>query len=194
MKLYCIAKKIHYGFFILSAFVLLFFGCSNDEMQVRKSALKYFQEGNNSFQHRDYQSAIWNYQKAINLDSETPNFYYNLGLTYFEIGNYEEAIESFKMVEQMAPEVSDTYYNISLAYYRLSKSRLADLYYNRYQDMLSLRKARERLEKKKEKQLREQQKAEEKKAGTPKPTSKKTGSASSKPKPPKGNSQVPSWE
>ena len=96
-------------------------------------------------QHRDYQVAIWNYQKAITLDSESPNFHYNLGLTYYEIGNYSESIDSFKRVESLVPSQTDTYYNIALAHYKMTNSRLADVYYNRYQDMLSLRKAQERL-------------------------------------------------
>ena len=113
-------------------------------MQIRKSALRYFDEGNSALKHRDYQIAIWNYQKAISLDSESPTFHYNLGLTYYEIGNYSESIDSFKRVELLVPSQSDTYYNLALAHYKMSNSRLADLYYNRYQELLSLRQAQER--------------------------------------------------
>ena len=99
--------------------------------------------------------AIWNYQKAINLDSESANFHYNLGLVYFEIGNYNESIESFKRVQNLVPNQTDTYYNIALAHYKMADSRMADIYYNRYQDMLSLRKAQERLEEVRKEQERE---------------------------------------
>jgi len=129
---------------ILLIFSILLVSCT-DEVKVRKSALHYFEEGNFALKHRDYQIAIWNYQKAINLDSESPNFHYNLGLTYYEIGNYRESIESFKRVEKLVPKQTDTYYNLALAHYKLSNSRMADIYYNRYQDMLSLRKAQDRL-------------------------------------------------
>lgn len=121
-------------------------GACTDEVQIHKSALRYYSEGNEALKHRDYQIAIWNYQKAISLDSETPNFHYNLGLTYYEIGNYSESIDSFKRVESLVPNQTDTYYNLALAHHKMSNSRLADIYFNRYQDMLSLRKAQERLE------------------------------------------------
>ena len=78
-------------------------GACTNEKQIRKSALKYFNEGNSALKHRDYQSAIWNFQKAISLDSETPNFHYNLGLTYYEIGNFNESIDSFRRVEMLVP-------------------------------------------------------------------------------------------
>ena len=138
---------------IVFLFILSFFlvACRTD-IQIRKSALFYFEEGNLALKQRDYHMAIWNYQKAINLDSESPNFHYNLGLVYFEIGNYSESIESFKRVENLAPNQTDIYYNMALAHYKMSNSRMADKYYNRYQDLLSLRKAQERLEEVKKEQ------------------------------------------
>ena len=138
--------EIKLGLFLILMIPLMILGACTNEVQIRKSALKYFNEGNSALKHRDYQTAIWNYQKAISLDSETPNFHYNLGLTYYEIGNYKESIDSFRRVEIMVPNQSDTYYNLALAYNKISESRMADFYYNRYQDMLSLRKAQERME------------------------------------------------
>ena len=171
-------------------------GACTNEVQIRKSALKYFNEGNSALKHRDYQAAIWNYQKAISLDSETPNFHYNLGLTYYEIGNFKESIDSFRHVEMLVPNQSDTYYNLALAYNKISESRMADFYYNRYQDMLSLRKAQERLEEVRKEQEREKRNSESEAKMT---VLKNTTAVSSK-KPPqekkskKGKSGIPSWE
>ena len=100
---------LKFGLFLLLMIPLMIGACTN-EVHIRKSALKYFNEGNSALKHRDYQAAIWNYQKAISLDSETPNFHYNLGLTYYEIANYKESIDSFKRVEMLVPSQSDTYY------------------------------------------------------------------------------------
>ncbi len=167
-------------------------GACTDEVQIHKSALRYYSEGNEALKHRDYQIAIWNYQKAISLDSETPNFHYNLGLTYYEIGNYSESIDSFKRVESLVPN----HYNLALAHHKMSNSRLADIYFNRYQDMLSLRKAQERLEAVRKEQETEAKIAEadskrkELKKSSPS-TSKKT-SLKKKSKP--GISEVPNWE
>ena len=125
---------LKFGLFLLLMIPFMIGACTN-EVQIRKSALKYFNEGNSALKHRDYQAAIWNFQKAISLDSETPNFHYNLGLTYYEIGNFKESIDSFRRVEMLVPNQSDTYYNLALAYNKISESRMADFYYNRYQGM-----------------------------------------------------------
>ena len=186
---------VKFGLFLLIVIPLMMGACTN-EVQIRKSALKYFNEGNSALKHRDYQAAIWNYQKAISLDGETPNFHYNLGLTYYEIGNYRESIDSFRRSEMLAPNQSDTYYNLALAYNQISESRMADLYYNRYQDMLSLRKAQERLEEVRKEQEREKRISE----SEAKKSVLKNNTAVSAKKPPqdkkskKGNSGIPSWE
>ena len=183
------------GLFLLLMIPLMIGACTN-EVQIRKSALKYFNEGNSALKHRDYQAAIWNYQKAISLDSETPNFHYNLGLTYYEIGNYKESIDSFKRVEMLVPNQSDTYYNLALAYNKISESRMADFYYNRYQDMLSLRKAQERLEEVRKEQERENRisESEAKKTVLKKNTALSAKKPLQEKKSKKGKSGIPSWE
>ena len=186
---------LKFGLFMLLMIPLMIGACTN-EVQIRKSALKYFNEGNSALKHKDYQAAIWNYQKAISLDSETPNFHYNLGLTYYEIGNYKESIDSFKRVEMLVPNQSDTYYNLALAYNKISESRMADFYYNRYQDMLSLRKAQERLEEVRKEQERENRisESETKKTVLKKNTALSAKKPLQKKKSKKGNSGIPSWE
>ena len=186
---------VKFGLFLLIVIPLLMGACTN-EVQIRKSALKYFNEGNSALKHRDYQVAIWNYQKAISLDSETPNFHYNLGLTYYEIGNFKESIDSFRRVEMMVPNQSDTYYNLALAYNKISESRMADFYYNRYQDMLSLRKAQERLEEVRKEQEKEKRISE---SEAKKSVLKNNTAVSVKKRPrdkesKKGKSGIPSWE
>ena len=186
---------VKFGLFLLIVIPLMMGACTN-EVQIRKSALKYFKEGNSALTHRDYQAAIWNYHKAISLDSETPNFHYNLGLTYYEIGNYRESIDSFRRSEMLAPNQSDTYYNLALAYNQISESRMADLYYNRYQDMLSLRKAQERLEEVRKEQERETRSSE---SEAKKAVLKNNAAVSAKKSPQdkkskKGESGIPNWE
>ena len=182
-------------FFLLLLLPLLFAACTED-VQIRKSALGYFDEANSALKHRDYQVAIWNYQKAISLDSESPNFHYNLGLTYYEIGNYSESIDSFKRVESLVPSQTDTYYNIALAHYKMSNSRLADIYYNRYQDMLSLRKAQQRLVEVRKEQAREAKinASEAKPKILKKSSSLKNNKSNLKTKSSLGKLTIPGWE
>jgi len=186
---------IKLGLFLLLMIPLMMGACTN-EAQIRKSALKYFNEGNSALKHRDYQAAIWNYQKAISLDSETPNFHFNLGLTYYEIGNYKESIDSFRRVEMMVPNQSDTYYNLALAYNKISESRMADFYYNRYQNMLSLRKAQERLEEVRKEQEREKRisESETKKTVLKNNTAVSVKKSLQQNKSKNRESGIPSWE
>ena len=180
-------------FFLLIMFPLLIGACT-DEVQIHKSAIRYYSEGNEALKHRNYQVAIWNYQKAISLDSESPNFHFNLGLTYYEIGNYSESIDSFKRVELLVPNQTDTYYNLALAHHKMSNTRLADIYFNRYQEMLSLRKAKERMESLRKEQEREAKiteadsKQKESKRSSPSTTKKNSLKKNS------GKSKVPNWE
>jgi len=174
-------------------FPVMIGSCTN-EVQIHKSAIHYYSEGNEALKHRDYQMAIWNYQKAISLDSESPNFHFNLGLTYYEIGNYSESIDSFKRVEYLVPNQTDTYYNLALAHHKMSNTRLADIYFNRYQDMLSLKKAQERLESVRKEKEREAKIAEadskQKELKRSSTSIKKKSSLKRNSK----NSKVPNWE
>ena len=180
-------------FFLLITFPL-FIGACTDEVQIQKSAIRYYSEGNEALKHRDYQVAIWNYQKAISLDSESPNFHFNLGLTYYEIGNYSESIDSFKRVELLVPNQTDTYYNLALAHHKMSNTRLADIYFNRYQEMLSLKKAQERMEAARKEQEREAKITEadskQKELKTSSPSNIKKNSLKNN----SGKSKVPNWE
>ena len=126
----------HFTWILTTSFslglALIFMGCTNKE-QIRTSAFNYFQEGNKAYEARDFQSAVWNYIHAINLDDQTADFHYNLGLAYFATGKYPEALDSFSIVQEMRPNMADTYYNMALIYNKLYKQDLADKYYNRYQ-------------------------------------------------------------
>ena len=182
---------------LIALVVLLSFGCSSTPEPEPRSALQYFQDGNLALKRRDYSTSVWNYLRAISLNDEAPEFHYNLGLAYYHIGNYPEAIDAFTQVEQLRPDHADTYYNMALAYHKLSRTDLAEKYYNQYQNLLSIRKARQRLE---------QSKSDAQKAmsasNTPsqtkplaKPTRRSTKKSAS-PTQPKAafSNQVPKWD
>ena len=96
----------------------------------------------------------------------------------------------------LVPNQSDTYYNLALAYNKISESRMADFYYNRYQDMLSLRKAQERLEEVRKEQEREKKisESEAKKTVLRNNTALSTKNPSQEKKSKIGKSGIPRWE
>ncbi|MBF0237471.1 MAG: tetratricopeptide repeat protein [SAR324 cluster bacterium] len=148
-------QGLYRGLFVVFSLMVIQ-GCA-DKALIRQSALQYFKEGNAAFDVRDYNAAIWHYVRAINLDSTTPEFYYNLGLVYYEIGNYKESLDAFENVLLMIPELPDTHYNMALAYNKLYNSDKANEHYNQYQAMLSVRMAQEAAARQKESQTQDAQ-------------------------------------
>jgi hypothetical protein len=108
--------------------------CTSAEV-TRRSALSYFNAGNQSYARQDYSSAVWNYRQAIDLDSGVSSFHYNLGLTLYQLGDFEGALESFQTVAEQEPRQPDVHYNLALVYHKLYRTDLADRHYGMYQNL-----------------------------------------------------------
>jgi tetratricopeptide (TPR) repeat protein len=63
----------------------------------------------------NYAQAIENYQKAIQLNPEYADAYYNLGNALYRQGQLEQAIENYQKAIQLNPEYADAYYNLGIA-------------------------------------------------------------------------------
>ena len=116
-------------------------GCSwwNKE-EIRFSALRFFQQGNTAFEQMDYHEAILNYHKAIEMDDESAEFHYNLGLAYYYVEKYENSLEAFEMAAELAPKMAETYYNVALVYNKLYEAEKAHRFFNMYQSLMTQRK------------------------------------------------------
>ncbi|MBL7086954.1 MAG: tetratricopeptide repeat protein [Candidatus Cloacimonetes bacterium] len=86
-----------------------------------------------------------NYNKAIDIDPEGADAYYNMGIAYYNKGNYDKAIDCYQKAIDIDPDLSDAYNNMGIAYgdkdnydkeiecYQKAievKSDYADAYYN----------------------------------------------------------------
>lgn len=60
------------------------------------SFVEFFNEANTYYHKKEYRNAIASYEKALTLNSEQPQVYFNLGLAYEQIGNKKEALAQFK--------------------------------------------------------------------------------------------------
>jgi len=65
------------------------------------------------FELQNYQAAIENYDKAIELDSSNYKPYYNRGNTYFALNNYPKARRDFERAIALQPDVADIYVNLA---------------------------------------------------------------------------------
>ncbi|MBF0276712.1 MAG: tetratricopeptide repeat protein [SAR324 cluster bacterium] len=127
---------------ILSAVVM---GCSlwKNKEEVRFSAIRFFQTGNVAFEQMDFQESIINYHKAIEMDDQTAEFHYNLGLAYFHVEKYKNALTAFENASRLSPEMADTYYNVALIYNKLFETEKAHKFYNKYQSLMAQQKAKQ---------------------------------------------------
>jgi len=66
----------------------------------------YFTRGYNNFQQRDYQQAIKDYDKAIELDPKYAAAYNNRGISYGLLGNHKQAIKDFDKAIELDPKAA----------------------------------------------------------------------------------------
>lgn len=58
----------------------------------------------------EYQQAIEDYQKALNIDSNNTEAYINRGIAYSGLGEHETAIKDYDDAIRIAPNNADAYY------------------------------------------------------------------------------------
>ncbi len=75
------------------------------------SSVDYFNEGNSLLNSGKTEEAIQSYNKAIELNSEIPEYHYNKGVALLQLGKYDEAIVSFDSSIELAPEFKEPYIN-----------------------------------------------------------------------------------
>ncbi|MCM8800671.1 MAG: tetratricopeptide repeat protein [Candidatus Omnitrophica bacterium] len=102
-------------------------------------------------QKNQYEEAITFYLKAIQLQPQNSNLYYNLGVEYIKINQYAQAEESFKMAVKLNPKDKDAYYNLGILYdsYLINKKEAINCYL-RYLKLASnkeeIKKIKQRIE------------------------------------------------
>ena len=73
----------------------------------------------------DYQRTIKNYKKAIEINPNYANAYYNRGNAYYKLGDFCSAIKDFDKVIELAPQDADAYSIRGLAYAKLGDYQMA---------------------------------------------------------------------
>lgn len=111
----------------------LWLGACASEQEVRISLLHHFDQGNAAFAAKDYPGAAHHYQAALDLNSDSPDIWYNLGLTFFHMADYPHAIEAFEAARTLAPTRAEIHYNLALAYHENYDLPSAHRSYHLYQ-------------------------------------------------------------
>lgn len=64
-----------------------------------------------SYSEQDYQGAIEDYSKSLNLDPDNAETYNYRGTAYFRLGNYQKALLDFDRAIGLKPDLAVAYYN-----------------------------------------------------------------------------------
>lgn len=82
-----------------------------------RGARELYNQGIDKASQKDYQGALADYTKALQIDSQDPNIYYSRALIYVELGEYEKAIADYtKAIDFKYNPLSIAYYNRAIAY------------------------------------------------------------------------------
>jgi tetratricopeptide (TPR) repeat protein len=80
------------------------------------SAEDHFRKGNEFSQSGDFEKAVEEYTKALELEPENVDAMSNLGVTYYNLGQLDEAIEQYSNALELAPRDADIHSNLAAAY------------------------------------------------------------------------------
>lgn len=90
----------------------------------------YFQDGNLSYDAKNYKSAISSYKKSIKAKEEEEAYsLYNLALCYIKLEQYNKAIKTLKLAISKKPK-SNFYFNLAYSYLKINDTKKALLYFN----------------------------------------------------------------
>ena len=92
--------------------LLFLAACASDEIKRDR----FFLQGNEALNNRDYRSAIDYYTRAINLDKDFARAYNNRGVAQIESGHTYEAIQDYNLALGLDPEYQDALFNRAYAY------------------------------------------------------------------------------
>jgi len=91
----------------------------------------FFMRGNEYYRQGNYDSAIAEYNKALQLNPNDASAYNNLGLAYESLGQYQKAIEYLQKSLQLDPNDALAYYNLGVAYGGLGQYQNAIEYFQK---------------------------------------------------------------
>lgn len=83
------------------------------------NAIYFFTRGKSKESIEDFNGAIEDYTKAIEINSQESDFHYHQGVAYFSIGKFKDAITNFSNAILISPNSTKLYYNRALARYNI---------------------------------------------------------------------------
>ena len=95
------------------------------------SASEYRERGNRAAQRGEYQLAIRDYSRAIELNPDDAAAHNNRGIAYRNIEEYQAAIRDYSRAIELNPDYVNAYYNRGIAYRNIEEYQAAIRDYSR---------------------------------------------------------------
>ena len=104
---------------ILPIVLFFLFSCASTQKKQSKSRDVdfYFNRGFAYINKGQYDRAISDYTKAIEIDPKYASIYYNRGIAYDNKGQYDQAISDHTKAIEIDPKLVSAYYNRGVVYY-----------------------------------------------------------------------------
>jgi tetratricopeptide (TPR) repeat protein len=83
-----------------------------------------------AYHNGQYERALEQFKKAIEIDATFTEAYNNLGLTYTETNDEQRATEAFRKAIELSPDMGASYNNLGYVFYRLGSYQEAVEMYN----------------------------------------------------------------
>ena len=115
--------------FLFLIFSLLIFTCA------KQTAEDHYRKGFRFQVKQDYDPAILEYRKALEVDSTYVQAYLNLGVIYTEKEIYDEAIDAYKQAIRYFPLHTKAYYNLGWVYNLKGEKEKATQQYNQLKSL-----------------------------------------------------------
>lgn len=81
----------------------------------------FYNKGISCFQNQEFEEAVENFNRAIQIDSLNYHYYYNIGLAYIKLEDYRAAVESFNSAISINPKDADSFQNLGIAHLSLKQ-------------------------------------------------------------------------
>ena len=88
---------------------------------VQDNTVKYYEQGWAYLEENQYDEAIGEFEKCIEIDPKFKKAYCNLGVIYIKKKSYTKAINELKEAISIDPQFKEAYFNLGLAYLRLGR-------------------------------------------------------------------------
>jgi Tfp pilus assembly protein PilF len=87
---------------------------SKDVAEIHRTAVSYYNRG-------EYEKAVEAYKRAIEINPDSAEAYYHLGMAYSSLGKYKDAVEAYSRSIKIRPDYAAAHYNLGHAYSNLNQ-------------------------------------------------------------------------